>query len=306
MNPQPNPALEEPVSNLKLGYVGLGAMGLPMAMRLATAGHELTVWNRTAAKMDPVVAAGAKPAASAKEATEAADIVFACVTDTKSVEALVFGENGVAAGAGTGKIFVDMSTIHPVEAQAFAERLERETGMKWIDAPVSGGTKGATDGTLIVMAGGDAGDVERIRPYVEPMAQRLTHMGPIGSGLASKVCNQMIIGGTIAVIAEALNFAHRFGVKAQDLPDCLKGGWADSPLMQNHARRMAAGEGAKAKEVGIGNYLKDLDIACQLGMATGSPMPVTALVSELYRLTGQQKGDTGQIAPMRLYSDEPL
>jgi 3-hydroxyisobutyrate dehydrogenase len=294
------------VSSLKLGYVGLGAMGLPMATRLAATEHDLTVWNRTATKMESVVAAGATAAASAKAVTEAADIVFACVTDTAAVEQAVFGENGIAAGASAGKIFVDMSTIHPFAAREFAERLLKETGMKWIDAPVSGGSNGARDGTLIVMAGGDEADVETIRPAVEHLSQRMTYMGPVGAGLASKICNQMIIGATISVIAEALNFAHRFGVSAKDLPDCLTGGWADSPLMQNHARRMVAGEGAKAKSVGIGNFLKDLDIACELGIATKSPMPVTSLVSDLYRLVGQQKNDTGQIAPMRLYSDEPL
>lgn len=295
------------MSNLKLGYVGMGAMGQPMATRLAGAGHDLTVWNRTAAKMEPVLAAGAKAAASPKEVAEAADIVFACVTDSNAVRETVFGDDGVAAGASKGKIFVDMSTIHPFDAREFAGRLEKDSGMKWIDAPVSGGSKGAAEGTLIVMAGGDAADIETIRPHVEPMAQRLTHMGPLGSGLASKVCNQMIIGGTIAVIAEALNFAHRFGVTASDLPDCLKGGWADSPLLQNHARRMLAAEGVATKRpAGIGSYLKDMDIACNLGRATASPMPVTALVSELYRLVGQQKGDTGQIALMRLYTDEPL
>ncbi|MGC2811383.1 MAG: NAD(P)-binding domain-containing protein, partial [Bradyrhizobium sp.] len=154
----------------KLGYLGLGMMGLPMSRRLIKAGHDVTLWNRSAAKAVALVEAGAKAAACPRDVASAAGIIFMCLTDAAAVEAVVFGRDGVAETPGAGKLVVDFSSIHPDAARAIAARLKGANGMGWIDAPVSGGTMGAEEGTLAVMAGGDAADIERMRPYVLAMA----------------------------------------------------------------------------------------------------------------------------------------
>jgi 3-hydroxyisobutyrate dehydrogenase len=187
----------------KLGYLGLGMMGFPMARRLVIAGYDLTVWNRSPGKSAALVETGAKPATRPSEVVESASIIFMCLTDAAAAEEVVFGREGIAAAAGSGKVVVDFSSIHPEAARAIAARLKTTNGMGWIDAPVSGGTMGAEEGTLAVMAGGDASDVERVRPYVLAMARRLTHMGPTGAGQTAKLCNQVIVGCAMAVLAEA-------------------------------------------------------------------------------------------------------
>ncbi len=174
-----------------------------------------------------------------------------------------------------------------------------------MDAPVSGGPAGAEAGTLAVMAGGGEADFARAAPVIEAYAGQLTHMGPSGAGQASKACNQMIIGAEVAIIAEAMNFLHKFGVDAQKLPDCLKGGWADSTVLQVHARRMAA---ADYENIGSTYIMtKDMNIACEMGRETGSAMPVGNLVQSLYQLLNAQGGDDkGQIGLMWLYQQEAL
>ena len=289
----------------RLGFIGLGEMGGPIVHRLLDAGHSVTVWNRTALKLGPVLEAGAEDASTPAAVAEASDTVFTCVTDTEAVEAVVFGTDGVAEGAAKGSLLVDHSTIHPLATRQFAKRLRTEAGMGWVDAPVSGGAVGAVAGRLVVMAGGAEDAVEQLRGIAGAYSQRVTHMGPNGAGQASKTCNQMIIGGTVAVVAEALNFAANFGVQASRLPDCLTGGWADSAVLQDHARRMVAQDFATDNAAAI--MMKDMNIARDMGRETGSPMPVTALTAELYRLLiamGQE--DKGQIGLIRLYTDKVL
>lgn len=289
----------------RLGFIGLGAMGMPMVLRLLQAGHAVTVWGREPRKLARALGAGAGLADSPARLAAAVEVVMVCVTDTRAVEEVVFGPNGIAAAGAAGKLLVDHSSIHPLESRGFAERLRRECGMGWVDAPVSGGVKGAEDGTLVVMAGGEKADVERARPILAAFSQRLTHMGPSGAGQATKVCNQMIIGATIGVVAEAFSFAARFGVSAPDIPDCLAGGWADSTVLQVHGRRMAAADYADAPPAAI--MVKDMEIAADMGRLTGTPMPVTSLVTSLYRLLiAQGHEETGQIGLMRLYADGPL
>lgn len=288
----------------KLGYIGLGTMGMPMALNFLKAGYDLTVWGRTPSKLQPAVDAGATLVTSPKEVADAADIVFTCVYDTDAVEEVVFAENGIVAGGTADKILVDMSTIHPLKTREFAGRLANACSMKWIDAPVSGGGKGAQEGTLVIMAGGDEPDIKRVETVVPAVSRRLTHMGPVGAGQATKLINQIIIAAEVAVIAEGFNFAQNFGVSASKLPDCLAGGWADSSVLQDHGRRMAA---AKYAVGGPINMLKDINIATDMGKNTGSPMPITSMVAELYRLVAHQgHADKGQIALMALYRDEPL
>jgi len=289
----------------RLGFIGLGTMGMPMALNMIKGGYDLTVWGRTKEKLRPALDAGAKWAESPKAVAEDSDIICLCVWDGKAVEDVVFGPNGVAAGGAKDKLLVDHSTIHPDDARALAARLEVETGMHWIDAPVSGGNTGAEAGTLVVMAGGRDQDIDRYRPAIATTSQRITLMGPVGSGQATKVMNQMIIAAEVAVIAEALGFASKYGLTCKNLPDALKGGWADSAVLQDHARRMIA-----ANYPNQGNQilmLKDIGIAEEMGKKVGAEMPVTNLVSGLYRkLQAQGDGGKGQIGLMWLYAQEAL
>jgi len=289
----------------RIGFVGLGAMGMPMVEQLLAAGHEVTVWGRTPGKLAPALELGAKAAASAAALTAASDIVFTCVTDTQAVEDVVFEADGIAQAASSDKLLVDHSTIHPSRTREWSARLRSETGMGWVDAPVSGGAVGARAGALIVMAGGEAELIERASPVIEAYAQRISHMGPSGAGQATKACNQMIIGAEVAVIAEVLAFARDFGVEASRLPDCLAGGWADSSVMQDHARRMAAADYTNCGDAYI--MVKDLNIGCDLGRETGSPLPFANLALALYQLlVAQGHTDKGQIGLMWHYAQEPL
>ncbi len=287
----------------KLGFIGLGAMGMPMARHLMKAGHELHVWARSPSKIAPLIDDGAHLHHSAREVAQACETVLLCVYDAAAVDEVVFGDDGVAAGSAAGKLLIDHSTTHPQKSRDMAQRLRGETGMGWVDAPVSGGAKGAQAGALIIMAGGDEADAARARDITAPYARQFTHMGPVGSGQASKVCNQIIIGATVAVWAEALNFAHAFGVNAGALPDCLAGGWADSAVAQDHARRMAR---LDPDTVGAGLMQKDMDAALDMARRTDAPMPVTAQVAELYRLVAARTGESGQASLIRLYTDEPF
>lgn len=288
----------------RVGLIGLGALGGELAHRLLGAGHALTVWGRRAEKLQPWLAAGAHLATDAAELAAACDVVLLCVTDTAAVGEVVFGSRGIAAGARPGTLLVDHSTIHPVDTRDYAARLAAQTGMGWVDAPVTGGVPAARAGRLVVMVGGEPAHIARVEPLLAAYSQRVTRMGGVGAGQATKVANQMMIGAHVAVAAEALNYVARFGVEAAALPDALAGGWADSAVLQHHARRMAAADYTTDVDARI--MAKDLDIALDLGRLTESPLPVTALVVQLYRqLIAQGDHDKGQIGLMWLYRQGP-
>jgi 3-hydroxyisobutyrate dehydrogenase len=273
----------------KLGYLGLGMMGFPMTRRLLGAGHEVSVWNRSAAKAEALIEAGAKPAASPREVATSASIIFMCVTDAAAVEDVVFGADGVAAAPGDGKLVVDFSSIHPDKTRTIAARLKAANGMGWIDAPVSGGTKGAEEGTLAVMAGGEAADIERVRPYVLAMARRLTHMGPAGAGQMTKLCNQVIVGCAMAVLAEATRLAVNSGIDAGKLPEALAGGFADSIPLQLFVPRMV--QGIHSPPLGyIATMLKDLDTVGEVAHDSSTPVPMASLAAQLFRLAKAARG----------------
>jgi 3-hydroxyisobutyrate dehydrogenase-like beta-hydroxyacid dehydrogenase len=273
----------------KLGYLGLGMMGFPMTRRLLNAGYDVTVWNRSSGKAAALVEAGAKHAAKPQEVASAASIIFMCLTDAAAVDEVVFGPDGLATVAGAGKLVVDFSSIHPDAARSIAARLKLTNGMGWIDAPVSGGTKGAEEGTLAVMAGGEAADIERVRPYVLAMARRLTHMGPTGAGQTSKLCNQVIVGCAMAVLAEATRLAVNAGIDAKRLPEALAGGFADSIPLQLFVPRMA--QGIHSPPLGhIATMLKDLDTVVEVARDTSSPVPMSALAAQLFRLAKAARG----------------
>jgi 3-hydroxyisobutyrate dehydrogenase len=274
---------------VKLGYLGLGMMGFPMTRRLLDAGYDVTVWNRSSGKAAALVGAGARLANSPREIAATANIIFMCVTDASAVEEVVFGPDGLATVDGAGKLVVDFSSIHPDAARAIAARLKLANGMAWIDAPVSGGTIGAEQGTLAVMAGGDAADIETVRPYVLAMARRLTHMGPTGAGQTAKLCNQVIVGCAMAVLAEATRLAVNAGIDAQRLPEALAGGFADSIPLQLFVPRMV--QGIHSPPLGhIATMLKDLDTVVDVARDTSSPVPMSALAAQLFRLAKSARG----------------
>ncbi|MGE0829798.1 MAG: NAD(P)-dependent oxidoreductase [Hyphomonadaceae bacterium] len=285
-----------------VGYIGLGNIGAPMAERIVKAGYELIVWNRTAAKMRALLDAGALAAASPADIAQRADVVFLCVMNADSVETVVFGQDGLTARGGRVSLVIDSSTIHPAGARAIGARLREQFNIGFVDAPVSGGAVGARAGTLAVMAGGAAADVERARPIIMSFANRLTHLGACGAGQAAKACNQIILFATIAAIAESFNAARDFGLEIDRLPEAYSGGFADSNLLREYARSTAAGENegitflinglmetyaGKSQSVfrdSAGNLLKDFNIALQLGIANGSPLPLTSALSSLIRI----------------------
>jgi 3-hydroxyisobutyrate dehydrogenase len=267
---------------MKLGFIGIGLMGRPMTLRLLSAGYEVTVWNRSPDKLAPVLAKGGRIAASPAEVARAADVVMMCVTDQGAAEQVLFGPHGVIEGGRPGLLVVDFSSIAPASAREFAARLEaRSMGM--VDAPVSGGVAGAEQGTLAIMAGGRAEHIERVRPAVMHLAQRFTRMGDCGAGQTTKLCNQIISGSLIAVIAEAIRLAEAAGVDATKLPEALKGGFADSLPLQIFGARMAA----RRFEPSLGStaiMLKDLENAAAMAKEKAVPLPMSSTAVQLYRM----------------------
>jgi 3-hydroxyisobutyrate dehydrogenase len=215
-------------------------MGTAMALRLIERGWTLNVWNLEPERIAPVVQAGAAALESPAAVTQASDIVLMCVLHTQAVEQCVFGPNGIATAAGAFKLLIDHSTIDPAKSRAFAARLHDETGMGWVDAPVSGGPVAARQGTLTVMAGGDAKDIAVAQAVMADLATNFTHAGSAGAGQMAKVINQAIVGTTYVLMAEALMLAEASGIDAAKLPQCLAGGHADGSLLQQLYPRMQA------------------------------------------------------------------
>jgi 3-hydroxyisobutyrate dehydrogenase len=201
----------------KLGFVGIGLMGEAMTRNLLERGYAVTVWNLEPERLDNVVPHGARPAASPAAVAEASDIVMTCVLHTAAVDNVVFGPDGIASAGTPEKLLIDLSTADPAATRDMAARLKRETGMGWIDAPVSGGPPAARDGTMTVMAGGAPADIARIRPLMAEMAGNFTHMGPSGAGQTTKMINQAIVGTGYVLMAEALILAERAGLDAARL-----------------------------------------------------------------------------------------
>ena len=270
-----------------IAFAGIGLMGLPMCRRLLTAGYPLTVWNRSPDKCAPLVEAGARQANSPAELCAAADIVLLCLADTAVVREVVFGPGGIVEGARQGQLLVDHSSLEPAATRSMAADLEARCGMRWIDAPVSGGTAGAEAGSLAIMAGGNSEDIERVRPVLMNLGQRLTRMGEVGTGQVTKACNQMIVACNALVIAEVVALAERSGVDASLIAPALAGGFADSKPLQILAPQMAASEFEPIKWH-VRTLLKDLDTAVQLSREEGSATPMTGLAAQLMRLHGSQ------------------
>ncbi|HAL69637.1 NAD(P)-dependent oxidoreductase [Pseudomonas fulva] len=270
-----------------LGFAGVGLMGLPMCKRLLAAGYRLWVWNRSPEKCQALVAAGARLAASPAELARQVDMVLLCLADTAVVREVVFGDQGVAAGAQQGQLLVDFSSLEPGATREMAAQLGALCGMAWLDAPVSGGTVGAQAGTLAIMVGGEEADLARARPVLEVLGQRVTHMGGVGAGQVTKACNQMIVACNALVIAEVIALAERSGVDAGLIAQALAGGFADSKPLQILAPQMAESRFAPIKWH-VRTLLKDLDGAVKFSREQGAATPLTGLAAQLMRLHGSQ------------------
>ena len=270
-----------------LGFAGIGLMGLPMCRRLLAAGYPLTVWNRNPAKCAPLVAAGARQVASPSELCEHADVVMLCLADTAVVRDVVFGPAGVAEGAKGGQLLVDFSSLEPTATREMAAQLLSQTGMAWLDSPVSGGVVGAEAGSLAIMVGGEAADLERVRSVLLNLGQRVTHMGGVGAGQVTKACNQMIVACNALVIAEVVALAEHAGVDARLIAEALAGGFADSKPLQILGPQMAESRFEPVKWH-VRTLLKDLDTAVKFSREQGSATPISGLAAQLMRLHGAQ------------------
>jgi 3-hydroxyisobutyrate dehydrogenase-like beta-hydroxyacid dehydrogenase len=264
-------------SSLRIAVLGIGMMGGPTARRLRQAGHQVGAWNRTRAKAEPLTAFGITVHASAAEAVQGADMVVSLLENGPVVEQVLFHQ-GAARAMQRGALFIDMASIQPREARDHAARLD-EMGLAHLDAPVSGGTVGAENGTLAIMAGGRPEDFDRAQPVFAALGHA-THVGPHGSGQLAKLANQMIVGITIGAVAEALLFAAKGGADMAKVREAISGGFADSRILQLHGQRMVERDFAPKGRMGV--QLKDMRNALATAKEIGFDAPVTTLFEALY------------------------
>ena len=275
----------------RVGFVGLGIMGAPMAANLLKAGFELTVWNRTPARADALVSAGATLADSPAAVARASEVTISCVTDSSDVEAVALGERGVLEGAAPGSVYIDCSTISPATARKVAETLGRND-VPMLDAPVSGGDVGAKAGTLAIMVGGEAAIFERCLPVLQAMGKTVVHVGPSGSGQVVKLCNQVAGGLNLLAMAEAIVLAQQAGVAPEKMLEVVSAGAAGSWMLSNLGPRAVRGDFAPGFMVEL--MQKDLRLVLETAAATTTPLPGTALVTQLLRtLEAQGRGKEG-------------
>jgi 2-hydroxy-3-oxopropionate reductase len=284
-----------------IGFIGLGVMGRPMAEHLVWAGHEVTVHNRSQGPVRALVEAGAKAAASAAEAAEGADVVITMVPDSPDVEAVVLGEQGVLETAGQGLLLIDMSTIRPDTARTVGEAAAAR-GVRFLDAPVSGGQAGAEEATLSIMVGGAAEDFEAARPVLESLGRTIVHVGPVGSGQTVKAANQLIVAGVIELVSEAIVLLEAHQVDMGPAVEVLAGGLAGNQILE----RKAAGMLARRFDPGfrIDLHHKDMQIIQAAARDAGVAVPVTALVAQmLVSLRSLGRGGLDHSAILTLIED---
>jgi 2-hydroxy-3-oxopropionate reductase len=265
----------------RIGFIGLGVMGRPMARHLASAGHQLTVYNRSRGAIDDLVSAGARAGASPAEVARQSDIVITMLPDTPDVEAVIAGAAGVLEGLSAGAVVIDMSSISPVATRRLAA-LVAAAGAMMLDAPVSGGEIGAKNATLSIMAGGDPRAFARVQPVLACMgnAERIVHIGDEpGSGQICKICNQMAIAGALAGVSEAFALARQAGVDPAKVRQALLGGFAASRVLEVHGERMLTGNYVPGFRTRL--YQKDLRIAQETASTLGLSIPATSVVTDL-------------------------
>jgi 2-hydroxy-3-oxopropionate reductase len=270
----------------RVGFIGLGIMGMPMARNLMEAGYELTVHNRSPEKAEELGKEGAAVAATPREVAQNSDVVITMLPDSPQVREVVAGEEGVLEGISEGALLIDMSTISPVVTEELAEALQ-EKGASMLDAPVSGGDVGAIEGTLSIMVGGEQADFQRAKPLFEAMGKTITHVGPTGAGQVTKAANQVVVALTIEAVSEALVLGSAGGVSAQKILEVLSGGLASNKVMEVKREKFLS----HSFEPGFRSELhhKDLGIALAAGREYGVVLPVTAIVDQML-LSMRRKG----------------
>jgi 2-hydroxy-3-oxopropionate reductase len=270
----------------RVGFIGLGIMGMPMARNLMDSGYELTVHNRSPEKAEELGKEGAAVAATPREVAENSDVVITMLPDSPQVREVVAGEDGVLEGISEGALLIDMSTISPVVTEELAEALQ-EKGASMLDAPVSGGDVGAIEGTLSIMVGGEQADFQRAKPLFEAMGKTITHVGPTGAGQVTKAANQVVVALTIEAVSEALVLGSAGGVSAQKILEVLSGGLASNKVMEVKREKFLS----HSFEPGFRSELhhKDLGIALAAGREYGVVLPVTAIVDQML-LSMRRKG----------------
>jgi len=271
---------------MKVAFIGLGIMGRPMAGHLIAAGHELAVFDN-AAIPEELIGAGAKPSKNSADAARGADVVIIMVPDTPHVEAVLFGQDGVAAGLSSGTIVVDMSSISPIATKDFARRIN-ELGCDYLDAPVSGGEVGAKAASLTIMVGGPQAAFDRVRPLFDRMGKNVTLVGNNGDGQTTKVANQIIVALTIEAVGEALLFASKAGADPAKVRQALMGGFASSRILEVHGARMIERNFNPGFRIEL--HQKDLNLALQGARALKIALPATAACQELLNAAAAQGG----------------
>jgi len=274
----------------RVGFIGLGIMGMPMARNLMEAGYELMVHNRSPEKAEELGKEGATVAATPREVAQKSDVVITMLPDSPQVREVVAGENGVLEGISEGALIIDMSTISPVVTEELAEAV-KEKGASMLDAPVSGGDVGAVEGTLSIMVGGDEADFQRAKPLLESMGKTITHVGPTGAGQVTKAANQVVVALTIEAVSEALVLGSAGGVSPQKILEVLSGGLAANKVMEVKREKFLSHK----FEPGFRSELhhKDLGIALAAGREYGVVLPVTAIVDQML-LSMRRKGWGGE------------
>jgi 2-hydroxy-3-oxopropionate reductase len=284
---------------MKVGFIGLGIMGLPMARNVLEAGHPLTVHSRTSSRADDLVGAGAVLADTPAAVAACSDVVITMLPDSPDVVSVVEGDDGLLRGSEPGAVWIDMSSIAPSVARMLAERA-RERGVESLDAPVSGGEAGAIAGSLSIMVGGPEAVFELCRPVLETMGASIVHVGDAGAGQVAKVCNQMVVGVGIAAVAEALTLGAKAGVEPARIREALLGGFAQSRVLDVHGQRML--DGAYAPGFRVRLHRKDMGNALESARAYTATAPLAAIVAEqMNALIANGGADLDHAALMRVY-----
>jgi 2-hydroxy-3-oxopropionate reductase len=283
---------------MNIGFIGLGLMGRPLALHLAKAGHQLHLWARRPASLEPFKEVAARAHVSAAEVARHADVVFTMVADGPDVREVCLGEAGLAAGARPGLIVADMSTINPNTAREIGVDLAAH-GIEFLDAPVSGGEVGAINAALTIMVGGKPEVFEKIRPLFEKMGKAVTLIGPSGAGQVAKACNQILTGVGVMAVAEAFNFAAQSGVDPARVREALLGGFAYSKILENHGQRMLDRNFKPGFKAWM--HQKDLRIVMEEAHRLGLMLPSSAATAQLFNaIVGSGMGEEDSISALKL------
>ena len=284
-----------------IGFIGLGIMGRPMARNLIKAGYPLVVHNRSRAAVDELVGAGAKGATSPRDVARQCDVLITMLPNSPDVEVVALGKDGIIEGGRPGLLFVDMSTISPIVSQKIGKALEAK-GVKMLDAPVSGGEKGAIDGALSIMAGGDKAVFDTVLPIFQAMGKTITYLGPLGFGGFTKLANQIIVAVNLTALAEALTLAKKAGLDRELTLKALAGGLAGSKCLDQKAPNYIANSYKPGFKIDL--HFKDLGLIMESARALGVPVPATATVQELFNaLRVKGRGGLDHSAVITLLED---